>query len=450
MVPPEVIAAGEALPTLAALKHLLSQVQHLVGFQALRPAEALAALGAAVGPDPRVLPLVTFQVPRLAEALPAVGAQVGLLPRVNPEVHRQLPVVREALAAVGTLVGLLARVHALVLLQAVMVGEAFATVCAQVQHLHLLDARMRLELLRTCAPLAALRAHVSAPRFLSLRDAVGLAARHVLGVVPLHVLDQVALHGEGELAEGAGEELRRAVVLHAGVALLMLPEAARRHEGFAATLAAVTFQVRVRRLLVAFQEAGLDKGGATLTALVPPQNARVAFELGWVCARSIAALAAKPPFRGGRVRLGSFNLSWSSSGVFGDDRPPLWSNELGDSGNSRLGSEPLRPLRGLFLERLGRLSTCGLDLKVWIAAPVILRLHPDLLRVARAEVLLEIPSRRKRERTIPAARMSAGGLLSSSPDLRSLWALLLVMLQVSGQVTVLPETFPTHSASVRP
>lgn len=62
MVPPEVIAAGEALPTLSAFKHFLPLVQHLVGLKALRPAEALTALGAAVGPDPRVLPLVAFEV----------------------------------------------------------------------------------------------------------------------------------------------------------------------------------------------------------------------------------------------------------------------------------------------------------------------------------------------------------------------------------------------------
>ena len=41
-------------------------------------------------------------------------------------------------------------------------------------------------------------------------------------VVPLDVFNQVALHGEGELTERAGEQLRRAVVLHTRVALLML------------------------------------------------------------------------------------------------------------------------------------------------------------------------------------------------------------------------------------
>lgn len=145
---------------------------------------------------------------------------------MNPEVHGQLAIVGEAFAAVGTLKGLLARVYALVLLQAVMVCESFATVCAQVQHLYLLEARMRLELCGAGAALAAVRAHVSSFLPLFFRGAVCLTVRHVLGVVPLDVFDQVALHGEGELAEGAGEELGRAVVLHAGVALLMLSEAA--------------------------------------------------------------------------------------------------------------------------------------------------------------------------------------------------------------------------------
>lgn len=379
MVPPEVIAAGKALPTLGAFKHFLPQVKHLVGFKALRPAEALAALGAAVGPHPRVLPLVTLQVSGLAKALPAVGAQVGLLPRVSPEVHGELAVVREAFAAVGTRVRLLARVHALVLLQAVMVGESFAAVRAQVEHLHLLEARVSLELFGASTALAAVGAHVPAPPFLFLRHAVGVAGRQVLGgVVPLDVFDQVALHGEGELAEGAGEELGGAVVLDAGVALLMLPEAARRHEDFVAAFAADVGQSLVHGLLVPLQEAGLHEGRPALTALVLSQHALVGFQLRRVRTRSIAAAATEPPSRGGRVRLRGFGLSWSGA-LFGDDHPPLWSNELGYGRDSGPGSEPLRPLCGMSSERFGGFRTRGLQREVWIAARVIRRLHCHLL-----------------------------------------------------------------------
>lgn len=353
MVPPEVIAAGKALPTLGAFKHFLAQVKHLVGFKALRPAEALATLGAAVGPHPRVLPLVTLQVSGLAEALPTVGAQVGLLPRVSPEVHGELPVIREAFAAVGTRVRLLARVHALVLLQAVMVCEPFAAVRAQVEHLHLLEARVSLELFGAGAALAAVGAHVPTFPLLFLRHGGGLAGRRLLGgVVPLDVFEQVALHGEGELAEGAGEQLRRAVVLDAGVALLVLPEAARRHEDFVAALAADVCQSLVHGLLVPLQEARLHEGRPALTTLVLPQHALVGFQLGWVCAGAMAAAAAEPPSRGGRVRLRGVDLS-CTSGLFADDHPPLWSNELGDGRNSRPGSEPLRPLGRMSLEGLG-------------------------------------------------------------------------------------------------
>lgn len=302
MVPPEVIAAGKALPTLGAFKHFLPQVEHLVGFKALRPAEALATLGAAVGPHPRVLPLVTLQVSGLAKALPTVGAQVGLLPRVSPEVHGELAVIGEAFAAVGTRVGLLARVHALVLLQAVMVGESFAAVCAQVEHLHLLEAGVSLELFGASTALAAVGAHVPPFPVLFPHDVVGLAGRRVLGrVVPLDVLDQVALHGEGELTEGAGEQLRRAVVPDAGVALLVLPEAARRHEDFVAAFAADIWQSLVHGLLVSLQEARFHKGRATLTTLVLSQHALVGFQLGWVCTRSIAAAATEPPSGGRRL-----------------------------------------------------------------------------------------------------------------------------------------------------
>lgn len=379
MVPPEVIAAGKALPTLGAFKHFLPQVKHLVGFKALRPAEALTALGAAVGPHPRVLPLVTLQVSGLAKALPTVGAQVGLLPRVSPEVHGELAVIREAFAAVGTRVRLLARVHALVLLQAVMVCESFAAVRAQVEHLHLLEARVSLELFGASAALAAVGAHVPTAPFLFLRDVVGLAGRHVLGgVVPLDVLDQVALHGEGELAEGAGEQLRRAVVLDAGVALLMLPEAARRHEDFVAAFAADVGQSLVHGLLVSLQEAGLYEGRPALTTLVLSQRALVGFQLGWVRTRSVAAAASEPPSRGRRVRLRGFDLSGSGA-LFADDHPPLWSYELGYGRNSRPGSEPLWPLCGMSLERFGGFRTRGLQLKVGIAAHVILRLRCHLL-----------------------------------------------------------------------
>lgn len=55
------------------------------------------------------------------------------------------------------------------------------------------------------------------------------------------------------------------------------------------------------------------------------------------------------------------------------------------------------------------------------------------------------------EGRILTARTRAGRVLRSGLDVLPLRALLLVMLlQVSGQVATLPETFPTHGAGVRP
>lgn len=62
MVPPQVIVARKALPTLVAFKHLLSQVNHLVRFEALQTTEAFTTLGAVEGLHSCVLPLVSLQV----------------------------------------------------------------------------------------------------------------------------------------------------------------------------------------------------------------------------------------------------------------------------------------------------------------------------------------------------------------------------------------------------
>jgi len=336
VVPPEVIAAGEALAALRALEHPLPQVQHLVGLEALRAAEALAALGAAVGPHARVLPLVPLQVPRLPEAVAAVRAQVRLLPGVSPEVHVELARVREALAAVGAGVRLLARVHPLVLLEAVVVAEALPAVGAQVQHLHLPEARVGFERFAAGVALPAMRAHVRFPVLLLflfpvflllllqlIREAVGVAVRQILHrVVPLDVFYKVALHGEGELAEGAREELRRAVVPHARLALLVLLEVAGRGEDFAAAVAAVRRGVLVRHLLVSLQEAGLAEGRPALSALELLRRALVRLEVVRVPVRPLAAVAAEPfAFRPLSVGVGRRLLAGG--------RPSFWGDELG-------------------------------------------------------------------------------------------------------------------------
>ena len=114
-------------------------------------------------------------------------------------------------------------------------------------------------------------------------------------VVPLDMFNQVALHGEGELAERAREQLRRAVILHTRVALLMLFELAWCAEDFTTAVTAVRLCIWVHRLLVSVKEARLNKGRPALTALVLPERTLVCFELVWVCVCSFAAVAAEPP-----------------------------------------------------------------------------------------------------------------------------------------------------------
>lgn len=202
MMPPQVIVARKALPTLVAFKHLLSQVNHLVCFEALQTTEAFTTLRAVEGLHSCVLPLVSLQVSRLAKALPTVGAQVGLLSCVGPEVHTELASVREAFAAVGTRVRLLPCVDALMEIQAILVCEAFPTVGAQVQNVHLLQARVRLETFDAYITLPTLRTHVLMFLFLFLLliwEAVCTREGQILlRMVLLDVFDEVAFHCEGE------------------------------------------------------------------------------------------------------------------------------------------------------------------------------------------------------------------------------------------------------------
>lgn len=113
-------------------------------------------------------------------------------------------------------------------------------------------------------------------------------------MVPLDVFDKVALHREGELAKGAREELRRAVILHASVALLVLFKVCRCGEDFTAAVTAVRFGISVYHLFVSFQEARLIEGRPALTTLVLPQCALVRFKLFWVRVRSFTAITAEP------------------------------------------------------------------------------------------------------------------------------------------------------------
>ena len=288
LVSPEVVVAREALPALVALEHPLAQVQHLVGAQALRAAEALEALGASVRPHARVLALVPLQVPRLAEALAAVGAQVRLLAGVRAQVHVQLAHVHEGLVAVRAAVGPHARVHALVLLEAVAVGEALAAVRAQIQD-RLLAAAVHRVIFCVGVFLPAFGADVSSHRrrcclllllvsvvLWPVREALRLGERQVLqGVVSAHVLPQVAADGEGERAVGAGEDLRRAVVLVAALDFLVLLQVEQLAEGLAADAARVRLGVHVRRPLVPLEEARLLEGGAAVGAPVRRRGASV-------------------------------------------------------------------------------------------------------------------------------------------------------------------------------
>lgn len=112
--------------------------------------------------------------------------------------------------------------------------------------------------------------------------------------MPLDVFDKVAFHGEGELAEGAGEELRRAVILLTRVVFLMLSQVCRRGEDFPAALTAVRSGVGMCCLLVSPQEAGLDEGRSTLATLVLPQSTNMSFQIFLVSICSFAAIAAEP------------------------------------------------------------------------------------------------------------------------------------------------------------
>lgn len=271
-------------------------MKHLVSFEALQSAEALTALGAAVGPHPRVLPLVSLQVSRLSEVLPAVCAQVRLLSSVSPEVHVELPGVGEALAAVWAAVRLLTCVDALMLLEPVMVREAFSAVSAQVKHLHLLEARVSFQSFPAWKALPTVRTFTLLLLFIFVflwlfHVAVWVLERQILSrVVPFDVFDEVTFHSEGELAERAREELRRAVVLLTCVVLLMLLQVSRCSEDFTAALTIVGMSC----LFVSLQEAGLVKRRPTLATLVLPQSTNVCFQILLVSVRSFAAIAAEP------------------------------------------------------------------------------------------------------------------------------------------------------------
>lgn len=444
----QVVVSREALAALGAFEHPLSSVQHLMSLETLRAAEAFAALGAAVGPDARVLLLVPLQIPRLAKALPAVGAQVGFLSGVRPEVHVELPGVREALGAVGAAVRLLARVDALVLLEAVVVREAFPAVGAQVQDLHLLEARVRFKRFGGGAALPAVRAFVLVARLVLLRRrraGVGLAPRHVLhGVVPLDVFDEVALHGEGELTVGTREELGRAVILGARVALLVLLEVSGRGEDLVAVLAAVGLGLLVRRLLVSPQERRLGEGRPALSARVLPRRTRVSFEVVRVVVRPFAAIAAKPLVLG--VGAGG-GLPLAARRRFAAVRPSLRSYELRYSRNLGPGSEALRPSTGESLDGFHRLGLRRLWDEVGVAALSGVGRRTFYGGVTLADVLLERVHRRKGQRTLGAAEGQRVGLVCRGLLLPPLW--FLVAAQVPGQVVELAEALLTRGADVR-
>ena len=116
----------------------------------------------------------------------------------------------------------------------------------------------------------------------------------LLRVVPLDVFSKVALHSEGELTKGAWEKLRRAVILHTSVALLMLFQVTGRGEDFITAVTAVRFSIYMHHPLVSFQEARLVESRPTLTTLVQSQSALVCFEIIWVSVRSLTAITAEP------------------------------------------------------------------------------------------------------------------------------------------------------------
>lgn len=113
-------------------------------------------------------------------------------------------------------------------------------------------------------------------------------------MVPLDVFDKVTLHGEGELTKRTWEQLRRAVILHTSLALLVLFKVTGCTEDFTTAVTAVRFCIHVYRLLMSLQKAGLIKGRPTLTTLVLSQHALVCFEIIWVSICSFTAITAKP------------------------------------------------------------------------------------------------------------------------------------------------------------
>lgn len=113
-------------------------------------------------------------------------------------------------------------------------------------------------------------------------------------MVPFNVFNKIALHGERELTEGAWEELRRAVILHTSVTLLMLFKVTRCSEDLTAAIAAVRFGLYMYLLLVPFQETRLIKGCSTLATSVLPQSAFMCFEVIWVSICLFTAIAAEP------------------------------------------------------------------------------------------------------------------------------------------------------------
>lgn len=102
----ETVGSAAGFPTFVTLEVFLSHVDSLVPVEVGALSEAIPTFGAGVGLLTRVCPLVFNQGGTLAEALPAFLALVGFLPRVDSLVFKKVRTLFETLLTVVTSVRL--------------------------------------------------------------------------------------------------------------------------------------------------------------------------------------------------------------------------------------------------------------------------------------------------------------------------------------------------------
>lgn len=143
LMPDEVRALGEGLPTLVTQVGALPGVRPLVPDEVRALAEGLPAMLARVGPGPRVGPQVLGDGRAVVEGAPTLPAFERPLPGVDSLVLGERGALHERLPAVPAHVGLLAGVDFLVHREVPWVPERFAALAAPADRAPFVNPRER-------------------------------------------------------------------------------------------------------------------------------------------------------------------------------------------------------------------------------------------------------------------------------------------------------------------